>query len=372
MADVMIQDTSLQSIGNAIREKKGSIMSLSIDMMCDYIATIESIPGTTAFLYVTTEDLNASEGWTLDITHNLNQAPGFAAVIVTDPYYAENSALGWIGMARCNEIILGDYTVQHEHTDVSDSSANYISATSSMVTIKAPSGIILPKDTRLLVFISNTYKVDKPAESISLNKTELELLEGTSETLIADIVPRNATSKIAWESHNSNVITVENGIVTAVYEGKATVRAAANNFWSGCAVTVIPPFDRTIPELTMTLSTSTSTDDAGSTLYRITMTCQNDALANPEKYYEITEFGILYSSSALFVTGKDMTVSNGATKRTCSKLYENGTYKYTVSFKTASSTKCAFRAYLIYKGAAKTTSRVYSNQIIASYNSLTS
>lgn len=372
MADVMIQDTSLKSIGNAIREKIGSIMSLSIDMMRDYISTIESIPGTTAFLYVTTEDLNASEGWTLDITHNLNQAPGFAAVIVTDPHYAENSAFGWIGMTRCNEIILGNYTVRQENIDVSDSSANYISATSSIVTIKAPSGVILPKDTRLLVFISNMYNVDKPAESISLNKTELALLEGSSETLIADIVPRNATSKIAWGSHNSNVITVDNGTVTAVYEGKAKVRAATNNFWSDCAVTVIPPYDRTIPDLTMALSTSTSTDDAGSTLYRITMTCQNDALANPERYYEITEFGVLYSSSGIFATGKNMGVGNGAIKKICSKLYENGTYKYTISFKTASSTKYAFRAYLIYKGAGKKTSYIYSNQIRASYSSLTS
>lgn len=52
---------------------------------------------------------------------------------------------------------------------------------------------------------------------IKLNKTSLFLERGTSETLTATVLPENATNKeITWESSDESVVTVENGIVSAV------------------------------------------------------------------------------------------------------------------------------------------------------------
>lgn len=63
-----------------------------------------------------------------------------------------------------------------------------------------------------------------PVTSITLNKTSLSLFVGDSETLIASILPDNATDKtVVWSSTNSNVVTVENGKVTAKSAGSATV-----------------------------------------------------------------------------------------------------------------------------------------------------
>lgn len=61
--------------------------------------------------------------------------------------------------------------------------------------------------------------------SITLNKGELNLLTGASETLIAAVNPSNASNKaVEWTSSNSNVATVDaNGKVTAIGAGTATI-----------------------------------------------------------------------------------------------------------------------------------------------------
>ena len=53
---------------------------------------------------------------------------------------------------------------------------------------------------------------------IELNRTELALEEGESETLVATITPEDATNKkVAWKSSNTSVATVDaNGKVTAL------------------------------------------------------------------------------------------------------------------------------------------------------------
>lgn len=60
---------------------------------------------------------------------------------------------------------------------------------------------------------------------VILNKNELSLKEGESETLIATILPDNADNKkVYWDSNNKHVATVdENGKVTAVKAGEAYV-----------------------------------------------------------------------------------------------------------------------------------------------------
>ena len=77
-------------------------------------------------------------------------------------------------------------------------------------------------------------------ESVSLNKTQLTLNEGGEETLTATVLPVNATDKSAvWSSSDESVATVnENGKVTAVAAGTATITATAGGKIAECAVTV--------------------------------------------------------------------------------------------------------------------------------------
>lgn len=79
-------------------------------------------------------------------------------------------------------------------------------------------------------------------ESVTLNKTELTLEVGDEETLTATVAPDNATDKtVTWSSDNAAVATVENGKVTAVSAGSATITATAGDKSATCTVTVNAP-----------------------------------------------------------------------------------------------------------------------------------
>ena len=78
--------------------------------------------------------------------------------------------------------------------------------------------------------------------SVSLNKTNLSLTIGGSETLIATIQPSDATNKsVTWSSNNTSVATVSSsGLVTAKAAGTATitVKTVDGSKTATCSVTV--------------------------------------------------------------------------------------------------------------------------------------
>ena len=77
-----------------------------------------------------------------------------------------------------------------------------------------------------------------PAESVALSETTLALTEGGSATLTATATPENTTDKLSWTSSNDAVATVDNGTVTAVAAGTATITAICGSARAECAVTV--------------------------------------------------------------------------------------------------------------------------------------
>ena len=76
---------------------------------------------------------------------------------------------------------------------------------------------------------------------VELDKTSLSLYEGDTETLTATVKPDNATNKaVTWTSSDAGVATVENGVVTAVSSGTATITVTTvdGGKTASCAVTV--------------------------------------------------------------------------------------------------------------------------------------
>lgn len=83
------------------------------------------------------------------------------------------------------------------------------------------------------------------ATGITLNKSELSLEVGNSETLVATVTPNNVTNgSVTWSSSNTAVVSVNSsGIVTANAAGSAVITASTTdgtNLSAVCNVTVNP------------------------------------------------------------------------------------------------------------------------------------
>ena len=85
-------------------------------------------------------------------------------------------------------------------------------------------------------------QTDVPVTGVSLNTSTLNLIEGGTDTLTATVEPNNATNRnVTWSSDNPSVATVNNGVVSAVSEGTATITVTAqgdSTKSASCTVTV--------------------------------------------------------------------------------------------------------------------------------------
>ena len=79
--------------------------------------------------------------------------------------------------------------------------------------------------------------------SVTVSPKTLDLEVGQTGTLTATVKPDNATNKtVTWTTSNDKVATVDNnGVVTAVGKGTATITAAADGKTATCTVTVKVP-----------------------------------------------------------------------------------------------------------------------------------
>ncbi|MDE6795039.1 MAG: Ig-like domain-containing protein, partial [Muribaculaceae bacterium] len=96
-----------------------------------------------------------------------------------------------------------------------------------------------------------------PVESVELDATEATLRVNETVQLLATLLPENATDKsLTWTSSNPEVATVdENGLVTALSVGTATITATnADGVSADCVVTVEP-----IPVESVELDTTETT-----------------------------------------------------------------------------------------------------------------
>lgn len=78
-----------------------------------------------------------------------------------------------------------------------------------------------------------------PVKGVTLDKTTLELTAGATGQLIAKLNPEDATDQsVTWSSSNPTAVKVENGKLTALAEGNATITAKCGEKSAFCTVTV--------------------------------------------------------------------------------------------------------------------------------------
>ena len=128
--------------------------------------------------------------------------------------------------------------------------------------------------------------VEIPVSSVEINKTQLALTVGENYTLTAFVKPDDATNKeITWLSSNPKIVSVDNGKLTAIKLGKATITASCDGVSTDCVVSVLSEGDLNL-ESNVTISltgsgfTITNTGQYYARYYRIT----NNSLVDIDVY----------------------------------------------------------------------------------------
>ena len=135
-------------------------------------------------------------------------------------------------------------------SNATDKSVTWSSSNANVATV-TPTGMVMGKAegtaniTATAGGKSATCKVTvkKPAipvTSVELDHTEITLKVGETQTLKATVKPDNASNKtITWNSSKADIATVDDdGKVTAVKEGIATITATSGSKSASCKVTV--------------------------------------------------------------------------------------------------------------------------------------
>lgn len=89
-------------------------------------------------------------------------------------------------------------------------------------------------------FLSSSDTTPQP-EQVTLTKSASELVVGQADTLQAIVTPIEATAQFEWTSSDANIVSVDNGIVKALAEGKAQISvqvAGAEGLTDVCTYTV--------------------------------------------------------------------------------------------------------------------------------------
>ena len=125
-----------------------------------------------------------------------------------------------------------------------DSSSTWTGSTTSLtLTVTGTTSSTRIYITKMVVYYEDGGAVSDPvaATGVSLDETALTLTVGDEQLLTATVAPSNATNKnVSWSTSNGAVATVENGTVTAVGDGAATITVTTEDgeFTATCAVTV--------------------------------------------------------------------------------------------------------------------------------------
>lgn len=187
-----------------------------------------------------------------------------------------------------NEIL----TVTFTPSNVTNKDLTWVSSNESIV--KVTDGIVVAVDTGSTeVVVKQGDLTDKctvtvviSAKGIGLDKSSLEFVAlNQTKTLTATVQPSNTTDMLEWDSSDKTVVTVENGLATAVGSGTATITAKVGEKKAECSVSV--------SDVAVDLGIIMTRED-GST-YKLywakSNLCEDGLCANPEDFGDYYAWG---------------------------------------------------------------------------------
>lgn len=172
---------------------------------------------------------------------------------------------------------------------------------------------------------THTFTVEAKDEPISvsgvsLNKDSLSLKKGSTETLIATVSPEDAANReVTWSSDHPEYATVENGLVTAVAAGEATITVTTKdgNKTATCRVTVTEdpaptPGSVSVSPSTLNLTVGSTSTLAAATIPEkqpITWSSSKDSVASVDSNGKVTAkaAGEAVITAKITVDGKEYT-----------------------------------------------------------------
>lgn len=198
---------------------------------------------------------NVKAGKEVSVDINLVNNPGISAINL---YYTYNTS--YLTLKNVENKV-SKFTMTNDVTTVWDATSNYtedgtLATLTFEVAENTPSGEYAIAINFLDASNDNFQSVSAHTSAgtiivealpvavtgLSLNKENVSLVIGDSETLVATVSPDNATNKaVTWKSSDTNVATVDgNGKVTGIKKGTTTITATTEDggFKDTCLVTV--------------------------------------------------------------------------------------------------------------------------------------
>lgn len=187
-------------------------------------------------------------------------------VKVVDEYYDTNGTTLLKSAARKTDILEENTSYSYQALDT----AGYEVIGEKTISGKAVSD-------QKVTFKYKKILVKVAVEKVTLNKTELKLNKGKTDTLKATVTPDTATNRsVQWKSSNTKVATVsDSGVVKAVSAGTAEITALAKDGSGKKAVCkVIVPYS-----ITYKLNKGTNNKSNPDTYYNETVKLKNPSRA---------------------------------------------------------------------------------------------
>lgn len=154
------------------------------------------------------------------------------------------TSLGSVTLKGNNLKEIGNFAFAYTNLSYITIPSSVVTIGEHMMTYAGDTKLIVTKGSAAETYAKNNnvtyYNPDNvPAESVKLNKSQVTLYVGQTETLKGSVAPAFASPKLTWKTSNSKVASVVNGKITAKAAGTVTITAtAAGGKKATCKITV--------------------------------------------------------------------------------------------------------------------------------------